>query len=91
MVPLIIVLLVAGLFATIGVMRALRWWLERRPPPPSGDFSLEEVEEMRARGDLNEAEYQRVRAGVLARRSAAPPPKGPRGFDVLPPKGDGGA
>jgi hypothetical protein len=76
--------------AHVAIVRARRRRAERaglRPPPPA--FDLAELSRMVAAGTLTSAEFDRLLAVMAKRREAHPQPPvaGPRGFEVLPPKG----
>lgn len=64
---LVIALAVAGLMAAKWVKR----WAQRPDLPAS--FTLQDLRDMRSRGEISEAEFARLKAGVTARGGATPP------------------
>ncbi len=67
-------LAVLGLLVIVGgvVLLSLRRRLGRDEPSPATGFTLHELREMHARGELTDEEFQRARTALLAgvRRSA---------------------
>jgi len=61
------VLLVAG----AAVARSLGRWVRRHEPTPA--FTLEELREMRRRGEITEQEFAALRAEVLGRLAGSTP------------------
>lgn len=70
---------VAGLF----IARAVRNWSRREEPTP--DFTLQDIREMHARGELSDREFAAMRATILGRLADDAPRRPDPPSPPLPP------
>lgn len=60
----ILAVLVVGL--GYGLLALRRWWLGENEYCGSPDWTLQDLRELRAKGELTEAEYESLRAATIA-------------------------
>ncbi|UCG32760.1 MAG: SHOCT domain-containing protein [Phycisphaerales bacterium] len=72
------VLLVLALVVGMGIRALRRRVFPEKEPPPDQLWTLEDLREMRERGQLSEEEFETLRARVIARMAGAKPGGGPR-------------
>jgi hypothetical protein len=60
------------------VRKAYRVWTQEEPGSPTG-FTLGDLRDMRKKGQISEAEYERAKEAIVAaaKRPTTPPPKAP--------------
>jgi hypothetical protein len=68
------VLLVVALVVGLGIRALRRRVFPEKEPPPEQLWTLEDLREMRDRGELSEEEFETLRARVIARMAGAGPP-----------------
>jgi hypothetical protein len=64
------------LVGTVGVS-FVRKWLSRNDDTPGGGFTFSDLRQLHREGKLTDAEFERVRAKLVAKISKAGPPAGP--------------
>lgn len=81
--PVVILALVTILLIAVGsavVLLSRRWMRDSDPPDTATPFTLQDLREMRARGDIDETEYTAMRTMILGRHD-------PAGLADTPPAG----
>jgi hypothetical protein len=73
------VLLVVALVVGLGIRALRRRVFPEEEPPPDQLWTLEDLREMRKRGELSEEEFETLRARVIASMAGAERGTGPRG------------
>ncbi len=71
----------AGFYAAL----AIRRWAQR--DEPAATFTIQDLREMRARGEITEHEFHAMRAALLARMEADQTDPAPQPPDTAPPGG----
>jgi uncharacterized membrane protein len=71
---LVMLVAVAGMGGAYAALRVRRW---SRQEERRESFTLQELREMRARGEINEQEFLALRGQVLNRAGTASPHNGP--------------
>ena len=72
------VLLVAALVVGMGIRALRRRVFPEKEPPPDQLWTLEDLREMRGRGELSEEEFETLRARVIARMAGTEGGGGPQ-------------